>query len=311
MSCAGLEVLIPDRPATLQIFDAILAVWPDHRRYLERGIIARTIDEADTAEHLAKAVLVIGGERLAELAENYRWTCDRLGEEELFFHREGHYRLATFAEAEAEVYGNHDYMARYVDGLLLSQVVWYNHIASCNYFRRTAPGIILPGARMLEIGPGHGLMTWLADRYFALSSVKAWDISEVSVAQTRHALDRLGAAHVECAVRDVLCVSAADGQFDFVVLSEVLEHLEDPAAVMTGLKRILAPHGVVFVNVPINSPSPDHLYLMRTPDEARDLLWQSGFMIEDERLFATQGMKLERALRSAVTVSVCMFARLN
>ncbi|MFN4220951.1 MULTISPECIES: class I SAM-dependent methyltransferase [Novosphingobium] len=301
--------IIGDRPATRTIALAILDAWPDHARYLEKSLSARTVSELQTTELLAQAALTLEGARLPELAANYRWTCDRLREEELFFHREGRYRLTTFAEADAEVYSNDAYMERYVDGLLLSQVMWYNHVASCTYYFTQAPGLIPSDAKMLEIGPGHGLMTYLAVRDFGLSAATVWDLSPVSVEHTRSALARLGIGSVNCAVRNALSVSETDDKFDFVVLSEVLEHIEDPAEVMRKLRAIVAPQGLVFVNVPINSPSPDHLYLMRTPDEARDLLRKTGFEIMSEAMFATQGMKLERALKNAVTVSVCMFAR--
>ncbi len=301
--------VIGNRPATLKIAQAILAAWPDHARYLEKSFAARSAEEFETTEILANAALTLEGERLPQLAENYRWTCDRLRDEELFFHREGRYRLATFEEADAEVYSNHEYMERYVDGLLISQVIWYNHVASCTYYFKHTPTLIAPNARMLEIGPGHGLMTYLAVRDFGLASATAWDLSPVSVEHTRSGLAKLGVNTVNCEVRNALSVSETDEKFDFIVLSEVLEHIENPAEVMRKLRAIIAPEGLVFVNVPINSPSPDHLYLMRTPDEARDLVRQNGFEIVSEAMFATQGMKLERALKNAVTVSVCMFAR--
>lgn len=301
--------IIGGRPATAKIAAAILDAWPDHQRYLEKSLGARSVEELDTTEILAQAAIMLEGERLPQLADNYKWTCDRLREEELFFHREGRYRLTTFEEADAEVYSNDAYMERYVDGLLLSQVMWYNHVASCSYYFRTAPAMIPAGARMLEIGPGHGLMTYLAVRDFGLSSATAWDLSPVSVEHTRSGLAKLGVTNVNCAVRNALSVSETDEKFDFIVLSEVLEHIEDPVVVMNRIRDIVSPDGVVFVNVPINSPSPDHLYLMRTPDEARDLLRKSGFSIETEAMFATQGMKLERALKNSVTVSVCMFAK--
>lgn len=306
---ADLTNIIGERPATTKIAATILEVWPDHQRYLEKSLGARSSEELDTTEILAQAAITLEGERLPQLAENYKWTCDRLRDEELFFHREGRYRLSTFAEADAEVYSNNAYMERYVDGLLLSQVMWYNHVASCSYYFRTAPAMLPVGGRMLEIGPGHGLMTYLAVRDFGLSSATAWDLSPVSVEHTRSGLAKLGVTNVNCVVRNALSVSETDDKFDFIVLSEVLEHIEDPIVVMKKIRDIISPDGVVFVNVPINSPSPDHLYLMRTPDEARALLRQTGFAIETEGMFATQGMKLERALKNAVTVSVCMFAK--
>jgi 2-polyprenyl-3-methyl-5-hydroxy-6-metoxy-1,4-benzoquinol methylase len=97
--------------------------------------------------------------------------------------------------------------------------------------------------------------------------------------------------------------------FDLIVLSEVLEHIEDPASVMRRLRDLVAPGGHVFVNTPLNSPSPDHIYLMEQPEDARRLLTETGFEIVEEGMFATQGAPLDKALRNRVSVSVAMFGR--
>ena len=304
-----LSMVLASFPATLRIVAAVLEAWPEHEKYIRKSLTARDEQQLATTELLAGAAMRLEGHRLPVLAANYRWTCDRLREEELHFHRNGAYRLSTFAEADREVYSNDAYMEHYVDGLLLSQILWFNHVASCNFYFREAPALLKSNARFLEIGPGHGLMTYLALRDFGLASAVAWDLSPVSVEHTRQALATLGFDNITCAVRDAMSVEPGEQEFDFIVLSEVLEHIEDPMAVMARLRGLLPDDGLVFVNVPINSPSPDHIYLMRTPEEARRLLTDNGFEIVCEKMFATQGTRLERALKNAVTVSVNMFAR--
>ena len=295
--------------ATQTIIDAVLAIWPEHARYIDKSMAARDAGQRDTTEVLAQAALVLAGDRLGEIAKHYRWTCDRLRDEELFFHRNGRYRLSTFEEANAEVYSNAAYMEKYVDGLLFSQILWFNHATSCHFFLTTTPTLLKPGGRFLEIGPGHGLMTALALRDFGLTEAVAWDLSAVSIDQTRHALGLLGFENVQFAVQDIMDVEPGTHAFDLVVLSEILEHLEDPKAAMKKIHGAVKPGGLVFVNVPINSPSPDHLYLMESEDDARALVADTGFEIVSEAFFATQGTKLERALRNKVSVSACMFAR--
>lgn len=306
---ADLAEMLVDRPSTRAIVAAVTDAWPEHARYLAKGLAARSPEQFETTEVLAAAALTLEGHRLGALAENYHWTCDRLREEELHFHRYGSYRLGTFAEADREVYSNAAYMERYVDGLLLSQVLWFNHVGSCDFYLRRTPALIKPGARFLEIGPGHGLMTYLALRQFGMSAAVAWDLSPVSIEHTRAALAKLGFANVTCEVRDATSIEADEREFDFIVLSEVLEHVEDPTPLMAKLRTLLSHDGLIFINVPINSPSPDHIYLMRTPDEARRLLTANGFAIVDEALFATQGTRLERALKNQVSVSVNLFGR--
>lgn len=263
-----------------------------------------------TTETLAQAALVLADNRLDEIAQHYRWTCDQLREEELFFHREGRYRFSTFAQADTAVYSNADYMKKYMDGLLISQILWFNHAASCHFFLTGTPDLLGQGRRYLEIGPGHGLMMYLALRDFQLSSAAAWDLSSVSIAQTQAALEKLGYANCDFSVQNVTEVPDAVEPYNLVVISEVLEHLEDPKSVMRSIRNLVnGTDGLVFINVPINSPSPDHLYLMETPEGARALLTDTGFEILREGFFATQGTALERALRNRISVSACMLAR--
>ena len=68
---------------------------------------------------VASAILKLLEGDEERFGKDYRWTCDRLHEEEVFFHRQGRYRyrLSTFVEAFAEVYSNPEYMRRYVNGL--------------------------------------------------------------------------------------------------------------------------------------------------------------------------------------------------
>ena len=58
-------------------------------------------------------------------------------EEELYFCRYHKYRLATFAEAEREVYSNDAYMERYMRGLLITHVLWANHRNPLIYYIET------------------------------------------------------------------------------------------------------------------------------------------------------------------------------
>lgn len=303
-----LEEFLSNYPSTKRIANAVVNHWPEHRRFVTKSFQVRTQACMDTTELLASAALTLAGDRISQIAENYHWTCDRLRNEELYFHRTGHYRLSTFVDANREVYSNEAYMKQYVDGLLLSQVLWSNHAESCNFYFRTIPQFINQEANLLEIGPGHGLMLYLALVNFKLGSATAWDLSPVSIEQTQRAVAKLGFNNAKFAVRDLLTLQSCTERFDLVVLSEVLEHLEDPMSAVRAARHVLTEGGYIFVNVPINSPSPDHIYLMRSLQDARDLLIKNGFRIIAESAFATQGTDLSRALKIQVSISVCMLA---
>ena len=304
----GLRDALADMPAAATIVSAVLAEWPEHAVFLTKSFGARNAMQLAATEEAAVATLKLIGDDPARFARGYHWTCGKLREEELFFHREGRYRLSTFAEAGAEVYSDHDYMAKYVDGLLLTQVLWYNHVATFEMFLRVLREPTEPFS-YLEVGPGHGLMVNFAAHTPTCERIEAWDVSPVSLRETRAALDRLETNKpVTLTEVDILKAEPPDRQFDLIVISEVLEHLERPQAALDFLGSVLAPGGRIFINVPLNSPSPDHIYLLSTPDEASALVERSGLAVERIELYATQGRPVEKSIRQRLTVSVGMVA---
>lgn len=305
-----LRELVSAAPHTSAILATVLDVWPEHAAYLTKSFSARTPEMLQAGEAAAAAIrrLIAGHE--SQFASDYRWTCDRLRDEELFFHREGRYRLSTFAEANAEVYSNAEYMGRYVNGLLLTQILWYNHIATFEMFlngvlaSRTAP------FDYLEVGPGHGLMVYFAAQSPLCRSLEAWDVSAVSLRETRAALDTLGLDKpVSLVETDILQAKRPGRQFDLVVISEVLEHLETPKTALGFLRDCVKDDGRVFVNVPLNSPSPDHIYLFSDPQDVNALVEGAGFRVEQMSLFATQAKRIDSALANKISVSAGVLAR--
>jgi SAM-dependent methyltransferase len=306
---AALHALLAAMPQTRGVVDAVLAVWPDHAAYLLKSFEARSPAMLAATEVAAEAArkLMAGDE--ARFALGYKWTCDRLREEEIFFHREGRYRLSTFAEAWDEVYSKPDYMAPYVDGLLVSQLLWFNHAATFEMFVNRVLEATDAPFDYLEIGPGHGLMMALAAGSPRVRSLEAWDVSSVSLNETRAALATLGVRMPVTLVEvDILRALAPAGQYDLITISEVLEHLEAPHQALAFLRRALRPGGRIFINVPLNSPSPDHIYLFSTPDELTAMVEAAGFRITAVEMFATQGKKLVSALANRISVSTGILA---
>ena len=101
--------------------------------------------------------------------------------------------------------------------------------------RRRAPG------RLLDVGLGRGDLAWALAR-------SGWEA---------HGLDISPAAAASAVARGIDArVGTLDeppwprGTFDLVVLSHVLEHLEDPVAALTQVRMLLRPDGIVIVAVP-------------------------------------------------------------
>lgn len=298
-----------DYPALAQLTATLLEVWPEHEPVLDKSLPREPSGELDHARKVAEMIASLAGSEARSFCEDYRWTCEKLLEEELFFRRHGRYRLSSFAEAAEEVYDDPAFMERYVNGLLLSHLFWANHRQVLMFFEdEFLPG--LPsGFRHLEVGPGHGLYLALAAANPDCAEAMGWDVSETSIRHTRDCVDCLGAGeNIRVEKQDILALPSSVSRFDSIVMSEVLEHLEQPTLALRNARDLLAPGGRIFVNVPVNSPAPDHIYLLGTTDEAVDLVTGGGFRVLEAGFYPAGGYSFDRAVKNSTTISCAIIA---
>jgi len=71
----------------------------------------------------------------------------------------------------------------------------------------------------------------------------------------------------------------------------------------------MVPGGRIFVNVPVNAPSIDHIYLLKTPEEAVDMVGQAGFEIEATRFAPAAGYPEDEVRRRKLAISVGVVCR--
>lgn len=302
-----LSRLLEGRPQLGRLCGAVLETWPEHEPALTRSLSVRPAALLDTSEDVAAAVLAICGSRLDSIARDYRLLCGVIVEEELQFARTGRYRYDSFEETNLNVYANDEFMASYMNGLLLSHVLWSMHASSLHWFRDRLKSRMMPGGRVLEIGPGHGLLLYLAHQGLAAGEAHGWDLSRVSLDHTAEALAALGMHGAIFRQQDLHKVVGAGGEtFNLVILSHILEHLDDPVAALQSVSGLLAKDGKVFVNVPMNAPMPDHIQLLTHPDEVMAMIRAGGFEPVEFALHTSNFTSIRSSLkrRTATTCSI-------
>lgn len=303
-------------PAVAALADIVATQWPEHAGYIAKSLDGRSPADMAVSNDLAECIFkladhVPGG--IDELCRDYRFLCeDIVVPEEIHFRRHGNYRLSSFDEANRECYANAPFMARYMNGLLLSDVLWANHAAAFASFVNDYLPLVADQADHLEIGPGHGLFLYFAARSSRVAKVSGWDVSPTSIAATREALVTLGSPKIaELTLQNLFEAPSADGArlFDSIVMSEILEHLEDPVAALQAAAKYLKPGGTLFVNVPANSPAPDHIFLFNGLDHAVEIVERAGLTVIENKEFPMSGATLERARKHKLSISCVVIAR--
>ncbi|MBF0340844.1 MAG: class I SAM-dependent methyltransferase [Magnetococcales bacterium] len=297
-------------PATHRLLEALLALWPDHRRYLEASFALRSPEALAATERTAALVERLAGPELPRYCEDYRFKCRLVQMEELHFRRTGHYRLSSFAQAKAEVYDNGPFMERYLNGILMTHIFWSNHAAVMHGYQTVFLPGNAPDYRHLEVGPGHGLLLHYAASDPRCAQATGWDISDASLAATAASLRLFGGAEhrVSLVKRDLFAADGNEERFDSIVISEVLEHLETPGQALALLARRLTPEGRMFIHVPVNGPSPDHIYLLRSPEEVTELVTSAGLRPLLAWIIPGTGYDEARARKEALMLSCVVIA---
>lgn len=308
------ELDLGGKPHLARLLQEQVAVWPAHEPTLATSIFNRSADMLEDAEDNARVVTLVadtffGGVR--KVCEDYRYFCqDMILEAELFFRRNGRYQRSTFEEANRDIYSNPTVMQKYMNGLLLSGVFWHNHAYALKFYKSQFLPMLPQGYTHLEIGPGHGALLHMTLENSRSGDVYGWDVSPGAIEATRRTLELVGSGKkANLVLQDMFDAPAHADRFDSIVVSELLEHLEDPARALRSLITYLKPGGLILVNMPANSPAPDHLYLIDKPDEMLDLIRSAGFIIEKNALFPMTGYPLERCLKDRLTINCVAVAR--
>jgi SAM-dependent methyltransferase len=101
------------------------------------------------------------------------------------------------------------------------------------------------GAAVLEIGCATGELAAATRESLPIGRYEAIELSPA--AETARA--RVDTLHTR-PLRDLLADGGIRGGFDLVLMSHVIEHLEDPAAEIAAIEKVLKPEGALFLEAP-------------------------------------------------------------
>lgn len=154
-----------------------------------------------------------------------------------------HYQAQRLGPAELDEYYRHQYSIRYRGSTTPDPraIEARDQVARYRFERLRRHGLLRPNETILELGCGAGNFLRLCDQ----GGLRAWGV-EPSEGYAEYA--RAAGSNVETGVFPT-CQGGAEC-YDAIALFHVLEHLPKPLEVMASVRGLLAPHGVVVLEVP-------------------------------------------------------------
>ena len=271
--------LINDCPTFKRIVDSIFLKSPMQKKYLARHFAQRDSKFFIRAEAFCTkfiSYLAPLGLSIDQVAQAYLEVCKDMLTSQMTFKKTQKYSCTSAEEAKEMVYSSSEKMTNYMIGLLLTQYLWPNHYEMYDFFLGEMKKLD-PAKKILEIGPGHGL-------YFAESVIRFPDahFDAIDISPTSKKLSESLVLHftgnTQCTVelKDVNQL-ASDLRYDYIVMGEVLEHLDDPKSVLRIIHSLLINNGHLFITTCANSPAIDHVYLYDSVEHIQKELRECGF----------------------------------
>ncbi|MBY4596596.1 class I SAM-dependent methyltransferase [bacterium BD-1] len=285
------------------LIEAICTAMPMQRNSLRACYGQLDGKERAELERYVSACLARGVD-VPRLVVAYKTISEDTLREQVYFRRHGKYRFSTFEEVAGSVYFNDEYMQRYMYGLALTLYLWPNHLEILRYFDKALARA--KGGSYLEVGPGHGAFFSRAIRSGKFGRHLGIDISPTSLALTRSLLESEGLAGWDLVESDFLAYESGQGQFDVIVMGEVLEHVEQPGLFLDQLRRLVAPGGLVFITTAVNAPAVDHIHLFSSVDEVRALAEGSRFAVLDVFAPPYHGCTMAVTIEQKLPINVAM-----
>ncbi len=299
-------------PVLKKMVEGLLLFWPEHERFIKKRFNVSDNDLLVIAGNIAKKITQISGDNLQDYYKSYKWFCDMQQEEQLDFYRTGSYKFSTFSDTLKNVYSNQSIMKAYMRGLLLSYAIWPQHTGVLQYFKEVLKQHMEVN-RYLEIGAGHGLFLSFAIEILGeQKALEVWDISETAISESKACLKSLGCVNdVSFYIYDLQKSKRCGCEYDFIVFTEVLEHLENPVKVMKLLYDLTLKGGYVFLSTPMNAPTIDHITNWEQPDELYCQINKARFDIVHSKLLPSQGNTIEKCLKNREPLKIILLLKKN
>lgn len=220
------------------------------------------------------------------------------------FMRNGKYPVSKTSDAIDNVYNDKQEMLSYMIGLALSQYLWSTHYEMFNHLKEELKNNVKDVKNYLEIGPGHGLFLKNAiDILDKETNMTAIDISPISLDVSKSIIEYFyPTKKIEFINEDMLKLDL-DSNCDFIVMGEVIEHVETPELLLKKISKLLSQNGKAFLSTCVNCPAIDHVYHFHTVEEIREMFEKCGLEIISEKVLPVEDLPMCEIEHKKITIN--------
>jgi ubiquinone/menaquinone biosynthesis C-methylase UbiE len=116
-------------------------------------------------------------------------------------------------------------------------------------YKRTLKLGLQKYSRVLELGCGIGVMTYLLSRTVRNGYIEAVDISPASIASAKQAIQK---TNIHFSVADIVHYEPSQPGFDFITLFDVIEHIpiDNHEQLFNNISRVCDEKTIILINIP-------------------------------------------------------------
>jgi 2-polyprenyl-3-methyl-5-hydroxy-6-metoxy-1,4-benzoquinol methylase len=213
------------------------------------------------------------------VAIDYMHMVSDMKKEMLYFERHDSYSCKSQKEAFEKVYSQPEVMSYYMNGLMISQLLWSHHYNMYKHFKTSIKSFFQykgwdkNRVNVLDIGAGHGLFSFIARKN--VKNIHNHDIVDISASSLQISELMLGQNKINYVNEDISQFDP-DNKYDLIIIGEVLEHLDNPYKMLAHAKNLLSDNGILWLTVPVNAPAIDHVFLFRDAEEVLEMVKAAG-----------------------------------
>ncbi|NDP22084.1 MAG: methyltransferase [Paludibacter sp.] len=284
-----------------------------HSKRIQKDIIL--IKQIDTVQFDILLSLIYNYFKLltisiSEIVSDYLQMVTDMRHQRIYFIKNKKYSCENQKDAFEKVYSNDKIMSYYMNGLLLSQLLWKHHFNTYVFFKQQLNEFFsaLDQINILDVGPGHGFYSHIVKSSIPnYNTIDLIDISEASLLMTKRMIGN-ECRNMNYFNEDVLNFKPTK-RYDLIILGEVIEHLDNPSEILKTVSHLLTPKGILWVTTPTNAPAIDHIYLFNNKEEIIELIQNSDLQVITEKGFYSDDVSEEMARKMKVTQLICTFCR--